>query len=82
MDNSGDECVFRVVDSGLTSNIAHPERLFTPFYTTKDVGQGTGLGLILSQGIAEAHAGSLALDKQARHTTFVMRIPSRPIGVE
>lgn len=82
VDNSGDECVLRVVDSGLTSNIAHPERLFTPFYTTKDVGQGTGLGLILSQGIAEAHAGSLALDKQARNTTFVMRIPSRPIGVE
>lgn len=82
VDSSEDECSFRVIDSGLTANIAHPERLFTPFYTTKDVGQGTGLGLILSQGIAEAHAGTLILDRHARHTTFVMKIPSRPIGVE
>ena len=72
--------LFRVSDSGLTSAIEHPERLFTPFYTTKDVGHGTGLGLPLSLGIAEAHAGSLSLDSNAKHTTFVMKIPSRPAG--
>ena len=72
--------LFRVTDSGLSSAIAHPDRLFTPFYTTKDVGHGTGLGLTLSQGIAEAHAGSLSLDVNSQNTCFVMKIPSRPIG--
>ena len=70
--------LFRVSDSGLSKAIEHPERLFTPFYTTKDVGHGTGLGLPLSQGIAEAHAGSLSLDSHSHNTCFVMKIPSRP----
>ena len=78
----GDELQFRVSDCGLSQDIANPERLFTPFYTTKGIGLGTGLGLPLSMGIAEAHAGSLALDTQAKHTTFVMRIPSRTTGVD
>jgi C4-dicarboxylate-specific signal transduction histidine kinase len=71
--------LFQVSDSGLSSAIEHPERLFTPFYTTKGVGHGTGLGLTLSQGIAEAHAGSLTLDGNSQNTCFVMKIPSRPI---
>lgn len=72
--------LFKISDSGLTSDIEHPERLFTPFYTTKDIGHGTGLGLPLSQGIAEGHAGNLSLDSNARNTTFVMKIPSRPVN--
>ena len=69
--------VFRVVDSGLTADILQPDRLFVPFYTTKDVGRGTGLGLSLSQGIVEAHGGQLVLDKNVTNTTFVMKIPSQ-----
>lgn len=68
--------VFRVIDSGLTSDIKQPDSLFIPFYTTKDVGRGTGLGLPLSQGIVEAHGGMLLLDRESINTTFVLKIPS------
>lgn len=54
-----DGAVLAVTDSG--DGVAEEARpkLFTPFFTTKPAGQGTGLGLSLSYGIAQAHGGSL-----------------------
>lgn len=75
-----DHVVIQIKDSGLTQDIPNRERLFTPFYTTKEVGRGTGLGLTLSQGIVESHGGTLLLDPEAKHTTFVMRLPRRHLA--
>jgi two-component system, NtrC family, nitrogen regulation sensor histidine kinase NtrY len=47
----------RVIDEG--HGIAHSANLFVPFYTTK--ADGTGIGLVLSRQIAEAHGGTLTL---------------------
>ena len=47
----------KVVDEG--HGIAHSANLFVPFYTTK--ADGTGIGLVLSRQIAEAHGGTLTL---------------------
>jgi signal transduction histidine kinase len=55
------------------------KRLFEPFYTTKAVGKGTGMGLSLSRKIARDHDGDLVLDQSCPHTTFVMRIPKSRI---
>ena len=49
-------------------------KIFEAFYTTKSMGQGTGLGLHLCQQIAEAHGGSITVDSDEDWTTFTVRL--------
>jgi two-component system, NtrC family, nitrogen regulation sensor histidine kinase NtrY len=58
---TGDALDLRVIDEG--HGIAHSANLFVPFYTTK--ADGTGIGLVLSRQIAEAHGGTLTLQNRA-----------------
>ena len=67
----------RVSDTGtgIPENVrAH---IFTPFFTTKQVGRGTGQGLALARSvIAERHHGTLHFESElGRGTTFVIRLP-------
>ncbi len=51
------------------------EKLFQPFFTTKEVGGGTGLGLSVSLAMMREHGGSIHFDALDPNTTFVMTLP-------
>jgi PAS domain S-box-containing protein len=67
--------VMKLVDSGhgLPDSVA--QKIFTPFFTTKRIGKGTGIGLVISKRILEDHNGSLEVDGSALNTTFIIKIP-------
>lgn len=55
------------------------DRIFTPFFTTKPVGKGTGLGLDLAWRIVvEKHHGNLVVDSQPGDTRFIVTLPVEP----
>lgn len=68
-------CEIRVTDSGPGIPKDKIKSIFKPFYTSKPVGQGTGLGLSVAKGILEQHGGSLKVDTKVENTSFVMEIP-------
>lgn len=68
-------CEIRVQDTGLGMTPDVQERIFEPFYTTKE--GGTGLGLSLSRQIIEAHGGSVEVESApGRGTTFILKLPT------
>jgi signal transduction histidine kinase len=66
----------RDTGSGMSPQVA--ARAFEAFYTTKDVGQGTGLGLDIARRIiAERHGGSISIDSRPGETTLRVELPIR-----
>ena len=63
----------KVLDSG--TGLREPERVFDPFYTTKEVGQGTGLGLSVCYGIIEEHGGSIRAENWEQGACFTITMP-------
>lgn len=51
------------------------EKIFHPFFTTKEIGQGTGLGLSVSLGIIQSHQGELRLSSPEEKKFFLVRLP-------
>ena len=60
--NDGQEAVVEIRDNGPGISAANLLRVFDPFYTTKQVGQGTGLGLSTCRGLIESIGGELVLE--------------------
>jgi len=79
-ERSGDTVIMRVIDNGAGVPDAIHDRLFTPFFTTRATGQGTGVGLYISRRIAETHGGTLAFESRPGRTCFELRLPAAPAG--
>jgi PAS domain S-box-containing protein len=67
----GDYAVLEVIDQGCGMTEKVLGQALDPFFTTKDVGQGTGLGLPMVFGIVQAHQGFLAIDSAPNRGTCV-----------
>lgn len=65
-----------VSDTGMGFGEETKRKLFTPFFTTKPVGEGTGLGLSISYAIIEAHGGTIDVESViGEGTTFTLTFP-------
>ncbi len=74
---AGDYVVLRVRDSGRGMDAATRARAFEPFFTTKPEGQGTGLGLPISQGIVTEHGGRITVESaEGLGSTFTVYLPA------
>ena len=68
-----------VSDSGMGIAPADLPQIFTPFFSTKPAGRGSGLGLVVAEGIVVDHGGQIeAQSEVGRGTTFTMRFPRAP----
>ncbi len=66
-----------VEDTGSGIAPENLERLFTPFFTTKEKGKGVGLGLAVSHGIIERHSGSIDVQSAlGKGSTFTVHLPA------
>ncbi|MFO0665424.1 MAG: ATP-binding protein [Polyangiaceae bacterium] len=68
---SFDACVVEVADTGIGIDPRDLSKLFEPFYTTKDAGKGTGLGLPVAKGIVEEHGGFIRVASRLQTGTTV-----------
>jgi signal transduction histidine kinase len=73
---NGQEVYLIVEDTGEGMTKEFLDKIFTPFFTTKDIGHGTGLGLPVAHGIVTGHGGVIDVEsKVGQGTRFEIRLP-------
>lgn len=76
-----DQIIAKITDTGTGIEPENMEKLFTPFFTTKGIGKGTGLGLPIIYGIVKMHKGDVKVNSNTKAekgpvgTTFEISIP-------
>jgi PAS domain S-box-containing protein len=72
-----DSLVVEIADTGIGIAPENVAKIYDPFYTTKGVGRGTGLGLAVSYGIVQEHSGHIGVESApGRGTTFRIALPT------
>jgi PAS domain S-box-containing protein len=76
------EYVISINNSGTPISDEIKNKIFTPFFTTKDIGEGVGLSLYLSEKIMKIHHGSISFESSYKTgTTFYLHFPKSAIGL-
>ena len=76
LERENDRVKLTVSDSGHGIPKEVVSKIFDPFFSTKEFGKGTGLGLTVVKGIIEEHQGSIAVEsEEGKGTTFTIRLP-------
>jgi two-component system NtrC family sensor kinase len=69
--------IIEVADTGIGIAPENVAKIYDPFYTTKGVGRGTGLGLAVTYGIVQEHSGHISVESTpGRGTTFRITLPT------
>ncbi len=77
-----DHLCISITDHGIGIPAESLERIFEPFYTTKPVGKGTGLGLeIVHRIVTQSFGGKIVVDSQPGRTEFIVSLPRQETGV-
>ncbi|WP_036096225.1 sensor histidine kinase [Leptospira weilii] len=76
-----DLVVVEIEDNGPGIPVKIQDRIWDPFFTTKDQGEGTGLGLGIVKGIVEKHKGKITLTSNPGKTIFRVELPLNPEAV-
>jgi signal transduction histidine kinase len=78
-----DDVLIEISDTGSGIPAEIQDRIFEPFFSTKEVGRGTGLGLDISWRIVvKKHHGDIRVESRPGNTTFQIRLPLvQPVAV-
>jgi signal transduction histidine kinase len=75
-----DEVVVEIGDTGVGMSPETEKHAFDPFYTTKGVGEGTGLGLDISRRIVDRHRGRISVQTRRGETVLRVQLPATGAG--
>ena len=74
--DEGSHVEIKIQDTGKGISDIHLSKIYDPFFTTKEVGKGTGLGLNMAYNIINSHGGTIKCESNVgTGTTFTIRIP-------
>ncbi|MEZ5072889.1 MAG: HAMP domain-containing sensor histidine kinase, partial [Bacteroidales bacterium] len=83
LSDNHDWVIIEISDQGTGIEAGDLEKVFEPFYTTKGIGKGTGLGLATTYGIVKMHRGQIDVKSNSRAgagptgTTFTIKLPRK-----